>query len=148
MSILCLTMVFATVGIAPSALEDTAKKIENGLMAPCCMANTVALHESPVAHEMRREIRELLHAGESEAAILDHYVALHGEMILSMPRAQGFNLTVYWMPVLLLLLGAAGLTVLMRHWRTHPPRSAAVQTGVPLSNGDASRLERELRELD
>ena len=47
-------------------------------MSPCCMANTVAVHESPASHRMRLEIRQMLGQGMSDfdAAVLG--VHIHG----------------------------------------------------------------------
>ena len=86
-----LTALLCTV--TPAAdIETQAREIDTQLMAPCCGANTLAEHDSPAAHQMKREIRSMLAAGRTRQEILDHYVAQHGQTILSMPPARGFNL--------------------------------------------------------
>src|SRR5690606_36137581 len=44
-----------------------AKRLEGRLLAPCCWDSskqTLDVHDSPVAHELKREIRRRLKAGE------------------------------------------------------------------------------------
>lgn len=132
--------------VPPADLEAQAKAIENKLMAPCCMSNTVAVHESGIAHQMRREIRESLAAGRSEREILDGYVEQYGEQILALPRASGFNLTAYLLPMGLLFAGAGALALALRRWRATPAAAAAPLPAPPDAAG-AARLREELRRL-
>ena len=104
-------------------LETRAEALEGRLMSPCCMTNTVAVHESGASYKIRSEIRELLAAGRTDREILDHYVAEYGPQILSIPDARGFNLMAYLFPVGFLIAGVAVLMVAMRRWKG-PPQSS------------------------
>jgi cytochrome c-type biogenesis protein CcmH len=133
---------------AAADLEAEAKRIEEKLMAPCCMTNTVAVHESGVSYEMRRQIREMLAAGRSEAEILDFYVEEHGPQILAIPEARGFSLTAYLFPVVFLVLAGVGLAIALRRWRASD-REGEPAAGTPAPSGPyAERLKRELDRLD
>ena len=94
-------------------------------MAPCCMANTVAEHHSPLALRMRTEIREMLAQGRSEAEIVEHYVAEYGELVRAAPEARGFSLVAWLVPGLALILGSAVMFLVVRGWssskREEPP---------------------------
>jgi cytochrome c-type biogenesis protein CcmH len=79
-------------------IEAEAEKIEGKLMSPCCMTNTVAVHESGASYEIRREIRAMLADGRTEAEIIDFYIAKHGPQILAIPEAKGFSLATYLFP--------------------------------------------------
>jgi len=129
-------------------LEATAKKIEGKLMSPCCMMNTVDVHESGASYTIRREIREMLAAGKSEAEILDHYVAQHGPQILSMPEAKGFSLTPYLFPFVFLILAGAALAFALRKWRASEREGAPAAAPVAPTGPYAERLKRELERLD
>ncbi len=113
-----LLVVFAivTVPIATLAadIEADALKIEQLLMAPCCGANTLAMHDSGLAQQTKREIREMLASGRSRQEILDHYVAQYGNTILSMPPASGFGLAAYLLPMLVLILGPLLAWIILR----------------------------------
>jgi cytochrome c-type biogenesis protein CcmH len=128
-------------------LEARARAIEAKLMAPCCMANTLAVHESGIAHTMRGEIRTWLDEGRDERQILDAYVARYGEQILALPRARGFNLAAYLLPSALIAVAAALLARSLGRWR----RGSAPGPGPPQPAPDAAdleRIERALRALD
>ena len=127
--------------------EAEARKIEGLLMAPCCGANTLALHESGAAHEMKRELREMLAAGKTRQEILDHYVAEHGVTILAVPPSVGFNLLVYILPVLALILGPLIVWIALRRRvleKTEEPEQPVASH--PVDPAYRERLERELRQ--
>ena len=88
----------------------------------------------------------MLTEGRGRDEILDFYVAEYGERILSMPRAQGFNLTAYVLPGLFLLLGAWITVVLIRKW--HRPKQLAVpeKPHLVVERGYVDRVERDLWE--
>jgi len=142
----CGLLLAVTLAAAPGAdNEAEARKIEGLLMAPCCGANTLALHESGAAHEMKREIRELLAAGKNRQQILDYYVAERGETILAVPPSRGFNLLVYVLPALALVLGPL---VVWRALRRRVPTVVAQQSTAPptLDPDYRARLEREVNQ--
>ena len=78
---------FMATGAVSQDLEEQARIIGGKLMAPCCWAEPVSQHLSPVAEEMRGQIREMLAAGRSEQEILDFYVARY--FILRRLRLRG-----------------------------------------------------------
>jgi cytochrome c-type biogenesis protein CcmH len=133
---------------AAADLEAEAKLIEEKLMAPCCMTNTVAVHESGVSYQMRRQIREMLAAGRGEAEILDFYVDEYGPQILAMPEARGFSLTAYLFPFVFLVLAGVGLAIALRRWRSSA-REIEPAAEPPAPSGPyAERLKRELDRFD
>jgi len=119
LSVLILILASWTGVVAAADVEQMAKEIEGKLMSPCCMSGTVADHGSAIAYQMKDEIRAMLLDGQTEREILDYYVAQHGPQILSMPRAQGFNLTAYLLPVFLFLLGVVSVVLALRRWQSH-----------------------------
>jgi cytochrome c-type biogenesis protein CcmH/NrfF len=66
----------------------TVKRAENALLAPCCYTQSIALHESPVAAQMRQEVTEMAASGLSEQEIMEHYKAIYGERILIVPDGR------------------------------------------------------------
>ncbi len=141
-------LLLSLVPVGATDLETEAKNIESMLMSPCCMTNTVAVHESGMSHQMRAEIREMLAAGRTEREIIDHYVGVHGPQILAMPAAEGFSLTPYLFPFLALLLACVALGLAMRRWRK-ADRVSTPSVTPPLPSGPyADRLQRELDRLD
>ena len=146
--VICLLSTLAVGLTAATDLESRAKKLENMLMSPCCMTNTVATHESGTSQQMQQEIREMLAAGKSEREILDFYVARYGAQVLSMPEARGFNLLPYLFPVLFLAVGSIFLLVVFRQWRRRPSAGPAREEQVAVAGPWADRLKKELDQLD
>jgi cytochrome c-type biogenesis protein CcmH len=140
-----LGLSFLTILAAAQEKEDIARRIEGELMAPCCWAEPVSQHMSPVAEEMRRDIRAMLAAGKSEQEILDFYVAKYGERILTTPPARGFNLLVYILPWVMALAGIAAVALVLRRWLAQRPAASA---GPTLDERYADRIDRELRDFE
>ena len=133
---------FPDVSASAQENNEVARRIEDKLMAPCCWAEPVSHHMSPIAAEMRREIRAMLAAGKSEQEILDVYVARYGERILTTPPARGFNLLVYILPWVIALAGITAVALVLRRWLA--PRPAAPASPA-LGERYEDRIDRELR---
>jgi cytochrome c-type biogenesis protein CcmH len=55
---------------------------------------------------MKTQIEALVAAGYGDDEVLRYFEASYGEFIRMMPRAEGFNLLVWLIPALAMLLGA------------------------------------------
>ena len=87
----------ALVFLAPLSLTATetgaeARRIEARFVAPCCWRENLAVHDSPVAKQLRSEIERLVASGQTESQIVDEYVARYGERILREPRGARFQI--------------------------------------------------------
>jgi len=145
---LCCLFVLAAGLTVAEDLESRAEKLENMLMSPCCMTNTVAMHESGTSQQMRLEIRDMLADDWTERKILDFYVERYGPQVLSMPEARGFNLMPYLFPLLFLVVGSAFLLVVFRRWRGRPTAEPAPANEPAVAGPWADRLKKELDKLD
>jgi cytochrome c-type biogenesis protein CcmH len=126
--------------------EARARAIDDQLIAPCCFSQTVANHNSPIAEQIKAEVRQMLAAGSTEREIMDFYVGKYGERILATPRASGFNLLAYVMPGIALVAGLVGVVIALRRWR-RPRSSQPAGTGASaLSNDEARRYQARLEE--
>ncbi len=126
--------------------EAIARRLDGRFIAPCCFANTLADHRSPVAEQLRQELRTLLASGATETQILNAFVAKYGERILAAPKPQGFNLLAYVLPAVAL---AAGLVVIALTLHRHRPQRVE-PSAVPPETTDAlkARFEAELAQFD
>jgi len=133
----------------PQVLEREAKQLEAKLMAPCCWAQQVSLHQSPAADEIRQNIRRLLAEGKTSQQILDTYVAEYGDRILSEPPARGFSRLIYVAPWVF-LVGSVGLVVVVirRLRAVGPVPATAARATAPPTEDEAERIDEELRNLD
>jgi cytochrome c-type biogenesis protein CcmH len=128
-------------------LEREAKVLEGMLIAPCCFSQQVSVHQSPAADEARKDIRARLAAGESRQQILDAYVTQYGRHVLAEPPAEGFDRTLYVLPVAILLGSAGLLALIVRRFASREARPEPVAV-APLDRDANARLDDELRDLD
>src|SRR5881394_2020769 len=64
---------------------EGAGRLEGRIMAPCCWNQTIDIHGSEAAYELRREIRKRLKAGESPDTNEPSLVTRFGPRILAVP---------------------------------------------------------------
>jgi cytochrome c-type biogenesis protein CcmH len=106
-------------------LEQRTREIASQLRCPVCQGLSIEESGSDIALEMRSVVREQLAEGRSPAEVKEFFVRAYGEWVLLQPRAEGFNLTIYVLPVVLLLGGAALVVFLVRRWTHRRPTPAA-----------------------
>ena len=133
----------------PQALEREAKQLEAKLMAPCCWAQQVSLHQSPAADEIKQNIRRLLAEGKAPQQILDVYVAEYGDRILAEPPARGFSRLIYVAPWVFLVASVGLVVVVIKRLRAVSPAPASTgPAALPPTEDEADRIDEELRKLD
>jgi cytochrome c-type biogenesis protein CcmH/NrfF len=116
------------------------------LMSPFCPGRSLADCPSPQADSLRMWILTQEAAGRTRADVEDELYQQFGDVILAAPRAEGFGITAYAIPVVVFIGG--GLLVGLFLWRqtrgrSEPPRDP-VQATVPLDPEMVERIEREL----
>ena len=107
---------------ADTALEARTNAVAGQLRCPVCQG--VSIQDSPaeLAQQMRNLVRDQLRTGKSPDEVKAYFVSKYGEWILLQPRASGFNILIYALPVLVVLGGLAVIVVAMRRW-TKPPEN-------------------------
>ncbi len=86
----------------------------------CVQCQNEAIADSPVslAADLRRQVREMILAGQSDEQIRDYMVQRYGEFILFRPRVNWRTAWLWAAPAVLLLAGLlAALRVLARRRR-------------------------------
>lgn len=150
------TMVFTTVILAACSFpransQTTAADVEHvnaiarQLIAPCCWTQTVDAHHSPAAEKVKDEILAGLSAGLSDEAIVDRLVEEYGERILAIPRAQGFNVMLWVLLAVVIVVGS--LVLIFFFCRLTGRNSASNAPPWPAVNGLVEeRIKRELND--
>ena len=107
---------------ADSVLEARTNAVATQLRCPVCQG--VSIQDSPaeLAQQMRDLVREQLRTGKSPDEVKAYFVSKYGEWILLQPRASGFNILIYALPVLAVVGGLVVVVVAMRRW-TKPPEN-------------------------
>jgi len=138
---------------AVETLSPEALSIANKLNCPVCEGLSVRDSTSQLSGQMRQEIQNRLDEGQTPQQIINYFVSVYGVSILRDPPKHGFILTLWWGPVIgivvgLILLGAFLLQKRMRMTRTGAS-GGAVFAGASAIDRDLESYEaRFLRELD
>jgi cytochrome c-type biogenesis protein CcmH len=133
---------------AAAAARPSLPVIERQVMCVTCKI-PLNVAESPQADKERAYIQELIDLGQSESQIKNSLVGQYGPAVLGLPRAHGFDLTAYLVPIVVVLALLATLLVLLPSWRRHA-RAAAKhqQPAAALDAADAARLESDIARFD
>ena len=104
---------------APLQFSDTSEEARFHALAAelrCVMCQNQSLADSNalIALSLRREVLDLMRAGQTDAQIKDFLVQRYGEFVLYKPRVEGRTWLLWLGPALILLAGAAVVVLLVR----------------------------------
>ena len=98
-----------------------------------------------VSPAMHRDIMGLVEGGYSAQEIIDAFVETYGERARMAPTKSGFNLLAWFAPGVAVLLGGAGILMVLRRWNAEKAELAAARPSPGASVGATSD---ELARLD
>lgn len=104
--------------LADAAKEQQAQVLFRELRCVVCEGQTIADSDATMAGQMRAHVREMLAAGKSPDDVLSSFRTSYGEQILMTPPLEEHTALLWFLPLLLLVIG--GVTV----WRVtrHAPK--------------------------
>src|SRR5580704_6258519 len=115
LAIVALVLGFSILFRSGSGSHPTQAEMESVLVCTTC-------HEpldesvSPLAQQMKAEIRRQIAAGWSKTRIENYFVAALGPQALGVPRSSGFDLLAWLLPFGAILFGAGGVGLGARAW--------------------------------
>jgi cytochrome c-type biogenesis protein CcmH len=101
-----------------------AARLDNELACPVCVGESVADSNAPESRAIRTDIVKRIRAGQRDSEIRDAYVGIYGEHILLTPSNGGIGIVAWGVPIVALVLGAAGIVFAVRRWSTSPRLAA------------------------
>lgn len=146
----------------PTANEPPAREsgqtpeemaVASRLIAPCCWTQTLDVHQSNIAIQLRHEIRRRLAAGQTPDQIINVMVARYGKRILAVPKGSHLSTVATTMFGLVGLAGVIILFVVLkrRAGREQSPEAADNEApsgdDAPSSDEWDERLDAELRDV-
>ena len=145
-----LAGLLAVLAIAPAAgavtPRTTLNDVEDEVMCPTCGTPLNLATDAPLANDERALIRRLIDQGQTKDQIKHRLVQEFGPNVLALPRARGFDLSVYLVPIVLAAAALVAIAVLALRWRRRrPPDPAAAPA---LDAADAQRLDSDLARFD
>lgn len=133
-----------------SAPQTTVNAIEAEVMCPIC-GTLLELAESPQARREKVFVAKLVAEGKSKAEVKDALVTQYGPSVLALPKASGFDLSAYLVPILALAIAVVALVFSVLRWRrsgrANEPSAREAAAKAPQGE-DAERLEADLSRYD
>ena len=142
-----LLLVSAGAPSSVGAAAVTTKEIEEALTCQCGCGLTVhsCNHlQCGSGIPLKQEVLTLVSQGLGRDEILLRFRDKYGEKILSAPTVEGFNLTAWLVPFVMLAAGAAVVATTLVRWRATRETSPSEAVPPPLSELDRRRLQAEL----
>ena len=139
---------------APAAASErhpTLAELEDEVMCPVCMPETIAQSNAPLAQRMKGFIAGRIAAGDTKSEIEDKLVAQFGRSVLASPSRHGFDLLAWLLPLLGVVGGAGAIGFLAWRWsraRETATAGAPAAVGPPLDPELERKLDDELRRFD
>ena len=159
-----LILAASLVILAPAALAQAPgetmevpgeRAIQGRLIAPCCWNQTLDSHESPLADQLRAEIRTRLRGGESAATIEADIVSRYGERVRAVPHNHDTRGNVPLMVAVAMFASVVLLGRLAMSWVRRGNAPPAEAPAPALSAAEArtrddydARVDDELARLD
>jgi cytochrome c-type biogenesis protein CcmH len=124
--------------LADAALEARARALSKELRCMVCQNQSIDDSDAPLARDLRILVRERLEAGDDDRQVIDFLVARYGEFVLLKPRFSPHTALLWLGPAAVLMLGAFGLFLAARRYRSGAARASAEQGN--LSPDEQARL--------
>jgi len=115
--------------LALSQTRTTAEGIIRKLTCQCGTCPNLALYSCScgTAERMRTEVAALVEKGMESNEIMARFISTYGDRVMATPKAEGFYLTAWGMPILLVLGFGSLIVVALKKW-------SSVLPGVEVSN--------------
>src|SRR6266852_5680219 len=124
--------------LSDSTLEARARALSKELRCMVCQNQSIDDSDAPLARDLRILVRERLQAGDNDRQVIDFLVARYGEFVLLKPRFSPHTALLWLGPAAILLVGAFGLFVAARRYRSAAGPGTAEQAN--LSPQEQARL--------
>jgi cytochrome c-type biogenesis protein CcmH len=86
--------------------QERFNKLTEELRCLVCQNQNLADSDAPLAHDLRREVHEMVLAGRTNEQIKEFLVTRYGDFVLYRPPVQKNTYLLWLAPLVLLLLGA------------------------------------------
>ncbi len=110
------------------ALQTRFESITKDLRCLVCQNESIADSNVELARDLRRQVREMLVDGKSDAAIFDFMTDRYGEFVRFNPPLEPKTLLIWGAPFVMLLLGGVIIYRVVRH-RSRMPVDDEPATG-------------------
>ena len=107
--------------LADPALEARAEEIGRELRCVVCQNQSIEDSDATLARDLRLIVREQVKAGKSDGEVKAFLVERYGDFVLLKPPFRPETWLLWLGPLLVVLIGGAGIAVYLRGRRAAPP---------------------------
>jgi len=104
----------AAPAVEDPALEARMTAIASELRCLVCQNQTIADSHADLAVDLRRQVREMLQAGQTDQQITDYMTARYGDFVLYRPPFRVATALLWFGPAAMVLIGLGTLFVVLR----------------------------------
>jgi cytochrome c-type biogenesis protein CcmH len=118
-------VVYAPGDGAPATAAERSQQLKETTLCPVCDGQNVLESNAPVASAIRAQIDERVAAGDSDDRIRALLADRYGDDVIALPPASGVGGLVWVVPVVALVVAAAGLALTLWRWRVDGGRAVS-----------------------
>lgn len=120
------------------------RKLSDELRCPTCQGLSVKDSDAGFSNSIKDKIRELMKDGKSDKEILAYFVKRYGEWILRAPTKSGFNLVLWILPGVGILIGLFIVLFRSKRWVSQPQQEKLAS----LSPEEERMIKEDLRRFE
>jgi cytochrome c-type biogenesis protein CcmH len=128
--------------------DNDVNRVAKQLYCPVCPNTPLDVCETKACEDWRAQIRDQLAEGWTDQEVIDYFVAQYGERVLAEPQRKGFTSLVWFLPLIVVLVGLGVVYEILRNWRKQKPVLAVAAPLPQIPDEILKRIEREIQELD
>jgi cytochrome c-type biogenesis protein CcmH len=147
-SLVAVSVVYAQEGGPGTPTDNDVNRVAKQLYCPVCPNTPLDVCETKACEDWRAQIRDQLSEGWTDQQVIDYFVAQYGERVLAEPQRKGFTSLVWFLPVIVILVGLGVVYEVLKSWRKQKPVVAAAKAAPEIPEAVLRRIERELQEMD
>jgi cytochrome c-type biogenesis protein CcmH len=140
-------------GASPVLSAAQRDELEHRIRCQCgctldvftCRTTDFSCQVSPAMH---RDVMALVEGGYGAQEIIDAFVQTYGERARMAPTKSGFNLLAWFAPGVAVLLGGAGILMVLRRWNDEKTQVASARpagSSVSATSDELARLDAAVR---
>ncbi len=133
---------------AAPALALTVREVAGEFICSCGCNKLLPDCDMQCGEQLREVIAAKIREGWDKPRIAAFLIQAYGEKLLAAPTKQGFNLTAWVTPFLVLGMGALAISLVIRRWTLSYSPQAKPKADEAVEDRYVGRFEEELRKYD
>jgi len=118
---LCIAQAIQPLPFRNHAEEVRFQHLSAELRCPMCQNETLADSNAPIAHDLRRQVFEMIQAGKSDDEIKAFLVDRYSQFVLYKPPVEPSTWLLWFGPLVLLVIGGIVVAVQVRRRARQSP---------------------------